>query len=289
MKDRLKVAVGQIDVVPLDPKRNASTMKQCLEKIFDENRVDLVLFPEMANTGYVKPLNIDFGREFRKCAEFIPGYTTKILGELSKRYSVYIVVGLVELHPQIPGTLYNSSVLIGPTGQIIGVHHKVHIPEEENHYFYPGNTLEVYRVDIGNIGMMICYDNFFGELTRILALKGMEILCSNWQWTKPKKESEQNVPYIPDRLRSISTYQSVSNRIYVMACHPVGTYWEYVFDGHSTITDPHGLTLAYAEEEGKSEILFAELSNNRLLEARSKTPVFRDRRPELYGMLTQPW
>lgn len=286
MKNRIKVAVGQIEIVPLDSKRNASTMKECVEKIFDENKVDLVLFPELANTGYIKPVNRDFGREFRKCAEPIPGYTTNMLGKLGEKYHVYIVAGLAEVHPQIPGTLYNSSVLIDPTGQIVGVYHKVHIPVEEKHYFYPGNTLEVYRVDIGNIGMMICYDNLFSELSRILALKGMEILCSNYQWSKP---TEENIPHIPDRLRCISTYEALSNKTHVMACHPVGSYWDYVFDGHSTIVDSSGETLAYATEEGKDEILFAELSNDRLLEARSNPTVFRDRRPELYDMLSQPY
>jgi len=286
MKDRVRVAVGQIEVVPLDSKKNALTMKQWVEKIFDEEPVELILFPELANTGYIKPVNTSFGREFRKCAEPIPGYTTSILSKLSEKYHVHIVAGLAELHPQIPGTLYNSSVLIGPTGEMVGVHHKVHIPEEEKHYFYAGNTLEVYRTDIGNIGMMICYDNLFSELSRILALKGMEILCSNYQWQKP---TDGNIPYIPDRLRSISTYEAISNKINVMACQPVGSYWEHVFDGHSTIVGPFGEVLAYATEEGKEEILFAELANDRILEARSNPTVFRDRRPELYGMLSQPY
>ena len=62
-----------------------------------------------------------------------------------------------------------------------------------------------------------------------------------------------------------------------------------IYDGHSTIVDCFGKTLAYAAEEGKNQVLFAELSNDRLLEARSSDTVFRDRRPELYGMLSQPY
>ncbi len=286
MKNRVKVAVGQVEIVPLDIKRNVLTMQECVEKIFDKNKVDLVVFPELANTGYIKPVDTNYGREFLKCAESIPGYTTNMLGKLCQKYHIYIVVGLAELHSQIPGTSYNSSVLIDPTGKLVGVYHKVHIPVEEKHYFYPGNSIEVYRVDIGNIGMMICYDNWFSEQARILALKGMEILCTNYQWSKP---TDENYPHVSDRLRSISTYEAMSNRVYVVTCHPVGSYWQYVYDGHSTIVDCFGETLAYAEEEGKAQVLFAELSNDRLLEARSSDTVFRDRRPELYGMLSQPY
>ena len=77
-----------------------------------------------------------------------------------------------------------------------------------------------------------------------------------------------------------------------MTCNPVGSYLDYEFDGHNAIMSPIGETLAYAEEDGKEEVLFAEFSNDRFLEARSEVGEaveFRDRRPELYGMLTQRW
>ena len=293
MKSKVKAAVGQVEIVSLDPKRNVARMKQCVEEVLDEKEVDLILFPELANTGYIIAGDLDFAREFRKCAEPVQGYTTDTMCELSKKYNVYIVVGIAESHPQIPGTLYNSSVLISPNG-IVGVHHKVHIPGDEKHFFYAGNTVEVYRVDIGNIGMTICYDWAFGELTRILALKGMEIMCTGYQWPKPGgwTGGEGRLPYIPDRLRSIATYQALSNRIYVMTCNAVGGYLDYEFDGHNAIMSPIGETLAYAEEDGKEEVLFAEFSNDRFLEARSEVGEaveFRDRRPELYGMLSQSW
>ena len=293
MKSKVKAAVGQVKIVSLDPKKNVLRMKQCVEEILDEKDVDLILFPELANTGYIIAGDLGFAREYRKCAEPIQGYTTTALCELSSKYNVYIVVGIAESHPQIPGTLYNSAVLIGPNG-IVGVHHKVHIPDEEKHFFYAGNTMEVYRVDIGNIGMTICYDWAFGELTRILALKGMEIMCTGYQWPKPGGWSggEGRLPYIPDRLRSIATYQAMSNRIYVMTCNPVGSYLGYEFDGHNAIMSPIGETLAYAEEEGKEQVLFAEFSNDQFLEGRSEVGEavqFLDRRPELYGMLTQSW
>ena len=116
MKDKVKTALVQMEVTSLQPEKNASRMKEFIENIFDNREVELILFPELANTGYVQSMDQDFGREFLKCAETIPGYTTNILAKLAKKHKTHIVVGLAQLHPQIPGTVYNSSVLIGPRG-----------------------------------------------------------------------------------------------------------------------------------------------------------------------------
>lgn len=288
MRDKVRGSLVQMEVASLEPKKNASRMKEFIENIFDNGGADLILFPELANTGYVQLLDQDFGREFLKCAEPIPGYTTDILAKLAKKHQTHIVVGLAELHPRIPGTVYNSLVLIGPQKELLGIHHKLHIPDEEKHYFYPGSTLEVYQTEIGNIGMTVCWDNLFPELPRILALKGMEILCSGYSWGKPTSVHKR-VTYIPTRFRCFSMMHAISNRVYAMACNPVGKYDGHDFDGHSAIAGPDGKILAYAEKEGEEEVLFVEFSNDHLLEMRAISPIFRDRRPELYGLLSEPF
>jgi len=287
MKDKVNASLVQMEVVSLEPKKNVSRIKEFVEHIFDKGGADLILFPELANTGYVRQLDQDFGREFLKCAEPIPGYTTNVICKLAKKYRTHIVVGLAEIHPRIAGSVYNSAVLIGPRGNLVGIHHKLHIPDEEKHYFYQGSTLEVYRTEIGNIGMAICWDNLFPELPRILALKGMEILCSSYSWGKPTSPHKR-VTYIPTRFQCFCMMHAISNRIYAMACNPVGKYNGHDFDGHSAIAGPDGGIIAYADKEGEEEILFAEFTNDHLLEMRAVSPVFRDRRPELYGLLSEP-
>jgi len=134
--------------------------------------------------------------------------------------------------------LYNSAVLISPKGELVGVHHKMHIPGEEKHYFMPGSTCDTYTTDIGNIGMSICYDGQFPEFTRSLALKGAEILCMIW-----------NMPSFsnpPELLEHITATRAAENRMFAVSCNCLGVQGKIDFFGHSVISDPVGNFLATA-------------------------------------------
>lgn len=160
MKEKVEVAAVQMACEWLNPEKNLERMLSYMEKVTSQRKVDLIVFPELANTGYVIGVEEgkDFGRELIKKSEKIPGPTTQALGEAAKKYGVYVVAGISELHPVIPASVYNAAALISPTGNVIGVQHKLHIPVEEKHYFYGGNSLEVFQTELGNIGLMICYD-----------------------------------------------------------------------------------------------------------------------------------
>jgi predicted amidohydrolase len=171
--------------------------------------------------------------------------------------------------------LYNAAVLINPKGELVGVHHKMHIPGEEKHYFMPGNTCDVYKTDIGNIGMSICYDGQFPEFTRSLALKGAEILCMIW-----------NMPSFsnpPELLEHITATRAAENRMFAVSCNCLGVQGKIDFFGHSVISDPVGNFLATAGT--KETIISATLKEEVLLEERIQQPVFRDRRPDMYSYL----
>ena len=197
------------------------------------------------------------------------------MGKQAKKYGVYLVVGLAEHHSEIPGMLYNAAVLISPKGELVGVHHKMHIPGEEKHYFMPGSTCDTYKTDIGNIGMVICYDGQFPEFTRSLALKGAEILCMIW-----------NMPSFsnpPELLEHITATRAAENRMFAVSCNCIGVQGKIDFFGHSVISDPVGNFLAMAGT--KETIISATLKEEVLLEERIQQPVFRDRRPDMYSYL----
>jgi len=275
MKDKVIVSAVQMRTKWLDLKENFDYIKNSIAKAKNEENADLIVFPELSNTGYIKERDKKFGRQFIKFAGKIPGPSTEELGKQAKKYGVYLVVGLAEQHPEIPGMLYNAAVLINPKGELVGVHHKMHIPGEEKHYFMPGSTCDTYKTDIGNIGMSICYDGQFPEFTRSLALKGAEILCMIW-----------NMPSFsnpPELLEHITATRAAENRMFAVSCNCLGVQGKIDFFGHSVISDPVGNFLATAGT--KETIISATLKEEVLLEERIQQPVFRDRRPDMYSYL----
>jgi len=264
----------------LDPGANAVAMSAEIEKAVDEHKAQLIVFPELSSAGYIlKERDRNFGKEYYKASEPIPGPTTLKLAKQAERFGVYIVVGLSEHHPSIPGALYNSAALLGPTGDILGVHRKIHIPGYERFYFCPGHEIKVYRTDLGILGMTICYDNQFPELTRIMSLKGMEILCM--LWNMPDFSNK------PDHLHHITAVRALENRIYAISCNrPEKADKDITFIGASCISDPVGTLVSKAERE--PGIIHATLSADQFAEDRFFQPIFRDRRPELYAALTEP-
>jgi len=276
MKEKVEVAAVQMDIAWLDPEKNLEKMTSWIEKIQRERPRDLIVFPELANTGYIRERNKEFGRDYFKKAEKIPGPFTEALGDTARKYGVYIISGFCELHPEIPGSVYNSAILINPKGEVLGIHHKLHIPGEENHYFYPGSTVNVYKTDLGNIGMVVCYDAVFPEISRVLTLKGAEIICA--PFNRPKRPSY-------DGLYHVAALRAYENRIYFIACNRVGKEMSE-FLGRSAIAGPDGVILARSEGE-EEEVLYATFYEDKILEERAFFPIFADRRPELYQEIIQ--
>jgi predicted amidohydrolase len=276
MKEKVEVAAVQLNVAWLDPAKNLEKMLGWIEKIRAERAVDLVVFPELANTGYIRERNKEFGRDYFKKAEKVPGPFTQALGEAARKHGIYIITGFCELHPAIPATIYNSSVLINPKGEVQGVHHKIHIPGEENHYFYAGNSIEVHQTDLGAIGMVVCYDAIFPELSRVLALKGAEIIVA--PFNRPKRPAY-------DSLYHVAAMRAYENRVYFIACNRVGKD-AGEFLGRSAIASPEGELLARSEGE-EEEVLYATFLADKILEERAFFPIFADRRPDLYGPITE--
>ena len=264
---------------------NRAKMVNYVRDIAWSSPVDLIVFPELANTGYVKGRVEEFNVRFIEQAEPIPGPTTDALGAAARKHGVHIVAGLAELHPRIPATLYNSAALIDPSGQIAGVHHKLHIPAEEKHYFYPGSTTEVYHTDLGTLGLLVCYDSEFPELPRVLSLRGAEILIGIYNWGWPVGT------YGPGRLSRIAAVRALENKNFFVACGKVGVEDDHVFYGNSTIAGPDGEIMVESEpahDEGES-VLRTCLKAEQLIRERAINTTYRNRRPEMYTLLTEPF
>ena len=292
MKAKVKVALVQFEPRWLETEHNAERMRKLAEEQADAG-AELIVFPELANVGYITPQTIgdppsygpdtsalEFAVKYHQASEYVPGITTGLLCQVAESYRVHIVVGLSQKHPAIPGSLYNSAVLIGPSG-IIGVHHKMHIPSNEKFYFYRGETADVYDTELGKVAMMICYDLRFPELARIFALKGAEIVCVPWGGSWKGKFTD------PEHLRHRAFTRAQENANFVLLCNRTGKEGNSQFIGRSLVAAPHGQIIASTDSQEET-VVTAELSNDDIFQARASHTVFQDRRPDLYSILVEP-
>lgn len=280
MKPEVHVAVAQVDVAWMEPDANLRHMQHAIEQAFDGGQADLVVLPELANSGWVKGRDKSFGRDYMRLGERIPGPFVNGLADCARRYRTYVVAGLLEAHATVPGTVYNSAVLISPEGEVIGLHRKMHIPGEERHYFYPGNTRTMVETELGNIGLIVCADRRFPELTRVVTLMGAEMVCCPSNIPGGKMEDD------PERAYAVPRCRALENRIFFIESNRVGAQEDLVFSGRSSVAGPNGELLARSET-CEEEFVYATLCANTLYEARGMYPDFRDRRPEHYHLLTE--
>jgi N-carbamoylputrescine amidase len=249
-----------------------------------ERGADFIVLPELANSGYV----FNSREEARSLSEPIPGgETAQRWIDLADEHDAYIVGGYAEQEGEV---LYNSSILVGPDGYI-GTHRKVHLWNEEKLWFEPGDEIEVFETKIGRIGMQICYDQWFPELTRIQAGKGADIIAEPTNWV-PINDYEQSGGMAEDELAR-ANYLAVSNAhvntVWFACADRVGTERGQPFLGRSLVVDPAGNPIAGPASQEEEELLLVEDCN--LMDARKgKTwndhnVIPRDRRTDLYDEL----
>ncbi len=283
MKDSVRVSVVQLDCVWLDRETNARRMAEFVEAEAGEHGADLVVFPELATTGYIVPwmTDLDVTRGIFEQSEPIPGPTTELLGEAAARHGAHVIVGISQAHPKIPHVLYNSTALIGPDGAVIGIYQKVHAALEEKDYFIAGNTVGVHETELGVIGMNICYDVRFPELTRMQALAGAELIVASWaMYYQPGKAPSDSIA-----LRSRQRAQE--NAVFYVGCNRSGHEGAKTYFGRSVVAGPDGRIVANSETDAE-EVLRATLTDAELQEQRAATSFLADRRPELYAALVEP-
>lgn len=230
---------------------------------------ELLVLPEFFATGY----QFVSTNEVIELSEPIPdGNTTKALSDLSKEKGIYIVAGLPERESD---KFYNSAVLTGPEG-FIGSYRKTHLFFEEKLYFAPGDTgFRVWDTPIGRIGIMICFDWFFPESARSLALLGAEVIAH---------PSNLVLPFCPDAM----PVRCLENRVYAITANRTGTEARkegkaLTFIGNSEIVSPKGQILKRAGEDEETLMIVdidPSLANDKKLNPFND--ILKDRREDKY-------
>ena len=276
---KIKVAITQFSM--------PDNYEKCIEKADEfiktasKNGVDLLLLPELFEGYYFCQIeNYDF---FSKAEEAKDSKTLKHFQEMAKEYKIVLPISFFE---KSGNCYFNSLAMIDKDGSIVDIYRKSHIPTgecyEEKFYFTPGDTgFKVFKTKAGNVGVGVCWDQWFPETARILALKGAEILLfptaigSEPVLPKDSKSHWQNV----------MKGHAAANIMPVMAANRVGVESmgksSMKFYGSSFIADQHG---DFVEEMNREEegIRYAEFDLAEIAKERFGWGVYRDRRTDLY-------
>jgi predicted amidohydrolase len=243
----------------------------------------LVVLPELANSGYV----FHSREEAFALAEPVPeGETVRTWMAIARKLNVTVVAGLVE---RSGDKLYNSAVVLGAKGHL-GTYRKLHLWGDEHLYFEPGDLgLPVFHTEIGRLAAVICYDGWFPEVYRLLAMQGADIVCMPTNWV-PMRGQKPGEMAMANMLAMASAH---ANGLNIVCANRTGTERGQSFIGQSVIVGAEGWPLAGPASPDREEILYARLNLKTSRAARQLTAfnaVLRDRRSDVYDpMLGTGW
>lgn len=229
-------------------------------------------------------------------AETIPGPSTEHYGQLAKELNVVIVTSLFE--KRATGLYHNTAVVLESDGSIAGKYRKMHIPDDpgfyEKFYFTPGDLgFGPIQTSVGKIGVLVCWDQWFPEAARLMAMAGAELLIypTAIGWDPRDDEAEQARQ--ADAWLTVQRGHAIANGVPVISVNRVGHEVDpsgqsegILFWGNSFVTGPQGEFLVHASSD-KEQTLIAEIDQDRSESIRRIWPYLRDRRIDHYQDLTK--
>jgi len=280
----LPVALIQMSCTA-DPSRN---LRVALDRIAGAARqgAKLVCLPELFRSLYFCQ------KQDYKCfelAEKIPGPTTQILSAAAKKHKITLVSSLFE--KRAGGLYHNTAVVFGPNGKILGTYRKMHIPDDpgfnEKFYFTPGDTgFQPIDTPAGRLGVLVCWDQWYPEAARLMALRGAQILiyptAIGWACGEKKQVCETQ----RSAWQTIQRSHAIANGLFVLSINRTGREKNLDFWGTSFIANPMGHVIAEASTD-RSQVIQASLRLSETTTTRQHWPFLRDRRIDAYAGLDQ--
>jgi len=290
MKSTLTVSAVQ---QPCDEDRQTN-LDFSIAKIHEAaaNNADLVVLPEL-HLGPYFCQSEDYNNY--NLAQPIPGPTTETLSGVAKELGIVIVSTIFE--KRAPGLYHNTAVVFDKDGSIAGKYRKMHIPDDpgfyEKYYFTPGDLgFKPIETSIGKLGVLVCWDQWYPEAARLMALAGAELLiyptAIGWDPEDSPEEQQRQL----DAWITIQRSHAVANGIPVISCNRIGfelapnsttgiNFW-----GNSFIAGPQGDIITSANDS-ETKLLSCTLDRARAERVRQVWPFLRDRRIDEYGDLTR--
>lgn len=253
-------------------------------QIAKKKGANIVCLPELFLTKYFcqteKHSNFNL-------AESIPGPTTTIFSSLAKKLNLILLISIFERRTS--GIYHNTCVVINDDGKILGKYRKMHIPDDpqyyEKFYFTPGDLgFRSFKTKKGNLGTLICWDQWFPEAARLTALKGAEILfyptAIGWHQGEKKKFGKSQL----ESWLTVQRSHAIANGVYVAAINRVGIEKQgnkkLEFWGSSVVFDPNGNIVKKGNLD--EQVLICDIDLKKIDTVRRHWPFFRDRRIDSY-------
>lgn len=263
----------------------SQNMKITVEKIEQaaQKGAQIVCLQELYRTRYFPQQE---KQDVTDLAEFIPGESTKLFSQLAKKHHLAIIAPLFEKAKD--GKFYNSAVVIGSNGELLGTYRKAHIPQDpyfyEKDYFEAGDSeYKVFETTFAKISVLICYDQWFPEPARICALKGAEIIFYPTAIGYVKGYTSEDGDW-HDAWKTVQRAHAIGNGIHVAAVNRVGEEGELQFWGGSFVCDSFGKVLNEASAS-KGEVLIIKVDLRKNKRIQDGWGFLRNRRPDTYKRL----
>ena len=271
--EKIEIAAIQMSTVA-DKMENVRTVKAYLEKIKDENP-DFVILPEMFCCPYQT-------ENFPIYAEKEGGPVWQQLSGYAKQYGIYLIGGSMP-EKDAEGNVYNTSYIFDREGKQIGKHRKVHLFDidikggqtfKESDTLTAGDSDTVFDTEFGKIGVMLCFDIRFPELSRMMVNDGAKVIFV---------PAAFNMTTGPAHWELSFRTRALDNQIYMVGCAPARDVSAgYISWGHSIVTDPWGRVIDMLDE--KKGILLAELDMDYEEQVREELPLLKSRRKDMYKL-----
>lgn len=241
--------------------------------------VQILCLQEIFSTPYFCPSQ---DAKWYVTAEPIPGPTTEVLSEYARKYKMVIIAPIYE--KAMTGVYYNTAAVIDADAKLLGIYRKIHIPQVagfwEKFFFKPGNLgYPVFETMYAKIGVYICYDRHFPEGTRILGLRGAEIVFNP---SATVAGLSQHLWKLEQPAHAVANgyFMGCINRVGVEKPWNIGKFY-----GHSYFVNPRGELIAEGGEDN-DELIIADIDLDKIEEVRNTWQFYRDRRPETYKDIT---
>jgi len=248
--ERFKIACAQFPIIPNSIDANTETCIKWIGRASKDHKANLVVLPESATTGFTPNMPLE---AFYNIIEPLDGSSVEKVCKAAKDFGIYVIFPMYEKAKK-KNIIFNSAIVISDKGEVKGVYRKTHLfPTERINcggWSTPGKELPVFDCGFAKIGITICYEGDFPELSRILVLKGAEVIARPAAFLRSFEIWE-----LTNKARAYD------NHVYVVATNSIGPdAGDNYYFGHSMIVNPLGQKIAQAR--GTKEIVSAWIESN---------------------------